>query len=706
MSFSINCLEITATKEQWKLSRSLYKNLLSEKDYRKKENNEKVGKRFFFNDYYGYKYQGKLERVNTKEKLDSNYYYGKNINIQVIAGKNGSGKSSLMELVYVAINNFACFFTHLMPRSNLYAYGLYVKLYFNINLSEYILECNGPKTRLYLKQPMFSDAKNYEMDIEHFKPLSNNQAKFIAEKFFYTIVSNYALLSFVPSNYKANCIELRQSANKKIGWEPEKVQESWIQRIFHKNDGYTCPIVLNPMRNEGTIDVEKEMSLSKDRLLALLIHSKKKKYSFDDRYELSRIDVYFRHKFAFENLKKWKRFKELDPKEIIKVIDSWLSDSKSVSSLIIRKFDLKVTEKSMNIKKITLAYLQGKILSLPKYLSYAEYQEGGRKSLDIKDIDNVNKENLESLIEDIFLDSSHVVTKIHRAVNFLSIKDDDSLLFVTRNALGSFDYEKVYKRAIRKSIAANKRKWNRLTPEKWDYFHPPFIHAKPWSGDRIDKDRELTLDEIIECLPPSVFECRIYLRDKREEKIVPYDRMSSGELQLFQTISTHLYHIRNIMSVNGGRLRYRNINMVFDELEICFHPEYQRLFVKKLIDVITNMKLNESLSFNIFLITHSPFVLSDIPANRILYMKDGTGVSNINYNTFGQNIGSLLFNSFFLEYYVGDLAKKKINEVLDEFDKNKKMTKKTFEKKISIFGDDLLKRQMINYFEANKVKDV
>lgn len=706
MSFSINCLEITATREQWKASKSLYKNLLSEKDYKKKESNEKINKRFFFNDFYGYNQQGELKRVASNKRLNSNYYFGENINIQVVAGKNGSGKSSLMELIYVAINNFACIFTHLMPRPNYYANGLYYKLYFNIDLLEYVLECDGPKMRLFLKQPLFRSSFCKELDIKNFTPLSDNQAKFIAEKFFYTIVSNYALLSFVPSNYKSNCMELQQSQRKNCEWFARNVQESWIQRIFHKNDGYTCPIVLNPMRNEGTIDVEKEMDLSKDRLLALLIHAKKAKYSFDDKYELKRIDVCFRHKFAFEKLKNWKRFKDLENDEIIKVIDSWIFDPDSVSSLIIREFDLKITAKSMNIKKIALAYLQSKILSLSKYSSYASFREGGIEDLEIKDIDNVNKNHLKALIAEIFLDSSHAVTKIHRAVNFLSIKDDDGLLFVKRSALGFIDYESVYEKAIRKCISDNKRRWNRLTREKTDYFHPPFIHIKPWDGDKIGRNRDFSLDEIIECLPPSIFECRIYLYDKVEKKEVPYERMSTGELQLFQTISTHLYHIRNIMSVNGIRLRYKNINMVFDELEICFHPEYQRLFVKKLIDVITNMGLNKVLSFNIFLITHSPFILSDIPSRRILYMNDGTGVSNVEYNSFGQNIGSLLFNSFFLEYYVGDLAKKKINEILDEFDKNKKMSWKVFERKISIFGDDLLKRQMKNYFEANKVKDV
>ena len=45
----------------------------------------------------------------------------------------------------------------------------------------------------------------------------------------------------------------------------------------------------------------------------------------------------------------------------------------------------------------------------------------------------------------------------------------------------------------------------------------------------------------------------------------------------------------------------------------------------------------------------------------------------------------------------------KINEILDEFERNKSMPKDEFEGKIQIFGDRLLKRQMMNYYELHKV---
>ncbi len=674
MSFSINCLEITATKEQWRLSeKGLYKRLLSEEDYNEFEKGkidpaEPFKKRFFFNDFYVHNQHGTLEKNVSEKKFNSDAFYGKNINIQAIVGQNGAGKSSLMDLIYVSLNNFACFFTHLMPRSNFFARGVYVKIYFNIGHLEYVLECNDIKIKFYSRKTMVGDPIHYEKKITEFKQLDDNAAIFLAEKIFYTIVSNYAMLSLVPSNYWANCIELSQKLGEETKWNAERLGASWIQRIFHKNDGYTCPIVLNPMRNEGTIDVEKEMRLSKYRLLALLIYAKKHHYSFDNRYELNKIEVSFRNDFVFNKFKGWKKFKNLSPEDMMKTVDDWLFNPDSVSNLIINAFDLKVTTGSMFIKKIALIYLQSKILSLPKYYSYKLFSEGGEYDLKIKDIDDVDLDCLRELIYAVFLDSSHVVTKIHQVVNFLSIKDNDGLLFVEREGFSFFDYEKNYEAAIKQCIAENKERWNNLPKDKIDFFHPPFMHVNPRNGSLIDENREFSLDETIECLPPSILDYEIYLYDRKEKKEISYSKMSAGELQLLHTISTHLYHVRNIMSVNGHRPRYKNINMVFDELEICFHPEYQRLFVKKLVDIIKNLKLNDSHSFNIFLVTHSPFILSDIPQENVMYLRDGCQEEREG-KTFAGNLGELLVSGFFLNGTIGNFASDKIDELIDHIEK-------------------------------------
>ena len=70
---------------------------------------------------------------------------------------------------------------------------------------------------------------------------------------FYTMVINYSL-------YAYNSLSMRHET---------KNRESWIDELFHKNDSYQTPVVLNPMRTAGNIDVNKEEHLSYQRLLSL-----------------------------------------------------------------------------------------------------------------------------------------------------------------------------------------------------------------------------------------------------------------------------------------------------------------------------------------------------------------------------------------------------------------------------------------------------
>ena len=85
---------------------------------------------------------------------------------------------------------------------------------------------------------------------------------------------------------------------------------------------------------------------------------------------------------------------------------------------------------------------------------------------------------------------------------------------------------------------------------------------------------------------------------------------------------------------------YNYINIILDEIELYFHPEFQKLFVKRLIDEINKLKLTEIKGINILIISHSPFILSDIPKQNVLFLERGKPVSLDrfkNTNTFAAN---------------------------------------------------------------------
>ena len=220
--------------------------------------------------------------------MNSDLFFDKNINIQLIVGKNGSGKSTLMDLMYGAINNFAYMFERGKNRPGAeklyFILNLYVNIHFSISNSnthngEYVLICKNETVQLKKDSEIiknFSLDKNPETDSKN-----DNDIIQLVESFFYTIVTNYSMQSFIYSNYSGQTKEYDSHLNKTID---SKTKRYWINSIFHKNDGYITPIVLNPYRYDGFINCQNELELSKDRLATLFIYSKQENKKLFDPY--------------------------------------------------------------------------------------------------------------------------------------------------------------------------------------------------------------------------------------------------------------------------------------------------------------------------------------------------------------------------------------------------------------------------------------
>ena len=166
--------------------------------------------------------------------------------------------------------------------------------------------------------------------------------------------------------------------------------------------------------------------------------------------------------------------------------------------------------------------------------------------------------------------------------------------------------------------------------------------------------------------------------------------LSSGEIQLLQTLSIHAYHIANLQSVSNNRPKYNCINLIFDELEVCLHPEMQRQFVFRLVEMLKAIK-NKHIHFNVIIVTHSPFVLSDIPLTQILFMKDGH-IEKKSMNTFAGNIGEMMYDSFFMNSTIGAFAENKIKQTISKIYK-KEISDQSNEAKciFDCIGDSVIK---------------
>lgn len=635
MSFKINALEITCPFDEIGKYTSVYKNLKN---------------RFYlFNDFYNLTGNNKLGDKETKIELNPKHneidtFFEENgrINIQAIIGKNGSGKSSLMDLMYMAINNFAFLYINGFDKTNhsehlFYIPGVCVTLYFSDADKIYILKCFDDVI-------IFSDnhKMSYKFELENCKNTSDSKRKTIAENFFYSIVSNYSLQSFIPDNYK--CI-----VKQKIAGDLIDVKKSWINQVFNKNDGYVRPLVLNPYRGDGVINLSREMSLSKDRLISSLIYSKiqEKTEIIPFEYELDHIDYYFNSSFLrnkvnqyFEedyidneiSLSKEEKenytFTEIkDNEELFQSIKNFFGINVSITKSLNKFFHLKLedTENLSEIQKNAIAYLLYKMFWISrKYNAYKEYYDAFiYKSGDLLIND---EEKFRALVNKIRIkDGSHVVKKAHRIYKFLEIPD---------HVNNSFEYLKEY-------LWKLQRQTNIDSPVAID-----------WT------------------LPPSIFSYDLFLRDK-EDYIVNYKNLSSGQIQLLQTISVHLYHVGNVISnlrnpENPASIKYNKINLVFDEVEICFHPEFQRIFIKYLISMLKNLDVLNDCSINIFLLSHSPFILSDIPKGRVLYLEDGNmDIEKAQKSTFAGNIGQMVYDSFYMNSSIGDFAEDKLRNLIE-----------------------------------------
>ncbi|WP_145335673.1 AAA family ATPase [Paenibacillus xylanexedens] len=98
--------------------------------------------------------------------------------------------------------------------------------------------------------------------------------------------------------------------------------------------------------------------------------------------------------------------------------------------------------------------------------------------------------------------------------------------------------------------------------------------------------------------------------------------------------------------------------LFIDEGELFYHPEWQRNYIKILLDLIHASKTESKIQ--IVITTNSPFIISDVLSEDISYLsKEDTKFDQ----TFGQNIHKLLTHNFFMNYTIGEFSREFIVDV-------------------------------------------
>lgn len=213
--------------------------------------------------------------------------------------------------------------------------------------------------------------------------------------------------------------------------------------------------------------------------------------------------------------------------------------------------------------------------------------------------------------------------------------------------------------------------------------------------------------ELAAALPPPIFKYD-YVISRDKSSLYLLSRMSSGERQLLNSASAVVYHLKNIAKSKpqGLMIVYKNVNVILEEVELYFHPEYQRRFIKYLLDQIKNAYLPEFMAINLLFVTHSPFILSDVPRQQVLFLKDGKPDRSMQEDTFGANIHTLLQNGFFLNAVpIGEFAKEKIAKMFETLNRSDVISQEELailEKEIPLVSEPLLRSQLMRLYSQRK----
>lgn len=674
------------------------------------------------------------------------------VNISAIVGKNGCGKSSLIEFLIRLINNFAIKKEFSSFQYYKYAEETYGRIYYETNNHPYYIDCSTSGEE--------NDGSN-------------------KKNFFYSIISNYSLYAYNSMSYK----------------------NTWLQGLFHKNDSYQMPIVITPMRDQGNIDINVENDLAKLRLLSIFSqaeNSSGRKIS-DKKYADGVAMSLKTSSKLFSYLKKWFSVNKSEDLEFRTRINSFKeymtrADTKDFFSNDVLKYEIDFWTEFSN-KKFLNKYIYiidhaNSIAEslLPINIDYGQMYEYLDLFPQIIKHESINLSNkVEETIKALKVHSGYMnalqFQRLMMIIYICDLWDNDktfadinwaqefsksdinhkckearlqSYLYVIYKTISifetyepyiniffdsylnrfnlfnvSYQYENRFTKNLRqcynylfdsnRQIKVNykslklRQALNFLTveglAEEYDFasnkrynIDNPYYLSFDKLHNIIKKNREIDDDENMSLLPPPIFSTEIIVKENNNKFYL--SNMSSGELQMLYSVGALIYHLRNLDYNVSDKMfiQYKNVSIVLEEVEQYFHPEYQQDYVHTLLKFIANACFKNIKGINILLVTHSPFVLSDIPKQNVLFLKEGMPTYSMQQNTFGANIHSMLKNGFFLNGLpIGEFAKEKINELTKKLNNGLHIDDDSILDTIKLIGEPIVKSQLLKMYNDYKL---
>lgn len=680
---------------------------------------------------------GKWLKTKDVKSVPNDFYHvsdtSPTISISAIVGKNGDGKSSLIELIVRILNNVAYAAYRDINNTVMHVEGLRAELFFSIDDDVYSFRCEGYD--IIFKQ-------NASCLI-----LVNSTFRFdYAHILFYTDVTNYSIYSY-------NSIDFIEAKN----------HSSWIDSIFHKNDGYQTPIVLNPCRHLGKIDVNSETHLTKQRLMVLCMQDMEgngirniNDNCYTEFFSIS--TVHFSNLFnGFEQfchvVKSRMELNNTDRKIEKVTVECFMHNVRYLAANYPSLVEIAKSTNQNGLVDLNgflalyqkVGWIENEEQEVYDFLNYVTYTQMERM-MEIAVIDQVwqhifkygrfrlnddvsikNKSDVEgnflnmaySYLVGKTVDIFNTYRRTYK-YNILNVWGKDPLLY---NHI-----EDLHKWLLGEDTNAKERPFQILLNDilqgkshvtlklRQTLYFILYNRKNKFLNNAFNKNSEEVVSfgeyyesiiqlcqehslELIELLPPPIFEWDILI--DRDDHQFHSQYLSSGERQRLYCISSVLYNLRNLDTIVAGNIQYKHVNLIFEEIELYFHPAYQQGFVKFLLEQVAALNLRHIKAINICFVTHSPFILSDIPKSNVIFLEDGAPIEYMQENTFGANIHALLQHGFLLEgVTMGTFAKDKINHLFQKL--NGGVATDDMYQEILLVGDSYIRGQLLKLYHDLK----
>lgn len=665
--------------------------------------------------------------INTESPLPDDFFMIKkdvrdgdcdvDISVSAIVGQNGSGKSTFIELMIRLFNNTAFALQNAYvsrPAIPLqFVEDIYAEISYEITDGNiYVLRQEGSVIRC-------------DMQGEPLWTYNHHQGNLVADTeaihyldfcFFFTIVLNYSSYSYNLYNFRPEWREL--PPNDELEYTDE--DRCWLSAIFHKNDAYQTPIVLNPFRSFGEIDFNNEADLTRDRLFLLSVQNvdmmsvlmegmKTHSIVFDTKMSLvEQPTIPYSSPQLVDSFIQLRTISQRND-----VHDAIWGRCLRLCDIVISAWsnilgeDLAVPVQDMLLqqdRRRALNYLIYKTIKVTQnYAMYSSYRQCFVIPKETPDdlLDGsyiVAEDRIPQLVKELWEDQTHVTLKIHKTLAFLKFK---------HYQLGMGNEANLSRHQV------SAQRYNRIIES---------LYQELGSDEQNTWRREYLL-------PAPSFDARLILSEKKmdndgnvidgEEELRELNTLSSGQMQLLYSLSTVLYHLKNIDSniISGkNTLRYPCVNLIFDEIELYFHPYYQKDLLYDLIYAIRKMNYQGIKSVNIIVATHSPYILSDFPKNNVLCLERGHVYQDKAHqleSTFAANVYDILNNRFFMDDFVGKFAINKLDEIISEVKSGEHITMAEYSRRLGqiefigdVFVREKLKEELLDKLNEHERREM